>query len=105
MADKIVNRLTQQQIWAISRNIEENIALYTDARFEFISDEMNKIFDYKITPSNIEHIKRITGFQIGRPKAKNNSLPNNDDIKYIASLLQACDRWNEDARLISIINS
>ena len=75
MTAKTVNRLTQKQVWAISKHIEENIELYTNADYKFIANEMNKIFDYEITVSNIQHIKEVTGLQIGRPSKRNSPKP------------------------------
>jgi hypothetical protein len=103
MTAKTVNRLTQKQVWAISKHIEENIELYTNADYKFIANEMNKIFDYEITVSNIQHIKEVTGLQIGRP-SKRNSPSTQDDIKYIATLLTSVDKWSNDPRLLFIIN-
>ena len=103
MTAKTVNRLTQKNIWAISKHIEQNIELYANAEYKFISDEMNKIFDYEITVSNIQHIKEVTGLQIGRP-SKRNSPSTQDDIKYIATLLASVDKWSNDSRLLFIIN-
>lgn len=103
MTAKTVNRLTQKNIWAISKFIEQNIALYENAEYKFISDEMNKIFDYEITVSNIQHIKEVTGLQIGRP-SKRNFPSTQDDIKYIATLLTSVDKWSNDPRLLFIIN-
>ena len=103
MTAKTVNRLTQKNIWAISKHIEQNIALYENAEYKFISDEMNKIFDYEITVSNIQHIKEVTGLQIGKP-SKRNSPSTQDDIKYIATLLTSVDKWSNDPRLLFIIN-
>ena len=103
MTAKTVNRLTQKNIWEISKNIEQNIELYTDADYKFITNEMNKIFDYEITIANIQHIKEVTGLQIGRP-SKRNSPSTQDDIKYIATLLASVDKWSNDPRLLFIIN-
>lgn len=103
MTAKTVNRLTQKNIWAISKHIEQNIELYTDADYKFIANEMNKIFDYEITIANIQHIKEVTGLQIGRP-SKRNSPSTQDDIKYIATLLASVDKWSNDPRLLFIIN-
>ena len=103
MTAKTVNRLTQKNIWAIAKNIEANIELYTDADYKFIANEMNKIFDYEITIANIQHIKEVTGLQIGRP-SKRNSPSTQDDIKYIATLLASVDKWSNDPRLLFIIN-
>ena len=103
MTAKTVNRLTRKQVWAISKHIEENIELYTNADYKFIANEMNKIFDYEITVSNIQHIKEVTGLQIGRP-SKRNSPSTQDDIKYIATLLTSVDKWSNDPRLLFIIN-
>jgi DNA-binding cell septation regulator SpoVG len=103
MTAKTVNRLTQKQVWAISKHIEENIELYTNADYKFIANEMNKIFDYEITVSNIQHIKEVTGLQIGRP-SKRNSPSDQSDIKYIASIFLSMDKWKDDARLLSIVD-
>ena len=103
MTAKTVNRLTQKNIWEIAKNIEANIELYTNAEYKFISDEMNKIFDYEITVSNIQHIKEVTGLQIGR-QSKRNSPSDQSDIKYIASIFLSMDKWKDDARLLSIVD-
>ena len=103
MTAKTVNRLTQKNIWEIAKHIEANIELYTNADYKFIANEMNKIFDCEITIGNIQHIKEVTGLQIGRP-VKRNVASTQDDIKYIASIFLSMDKWKDDERLLSIVD-
>ena len=110
MTEKTVNRLTQKKIWEISKNIEANIELYRDVEYKFIVDEMNKIFDYEITVSNIQHIKEITGLQIGKPSKRPVSTAQEDikaaheDIKAIANLLLSVKNFENIASLLDIVN-
>ena len=103
MTAKTVNRLTQKNIWEIAKNIEANIELYINADYKFIANEMNKIFDCEITIGNIQHIKEVTGLQIGRP-VKRNVASTQSDIKYIASIFLSMEKWKDDARLLSIVD-
>jgi hypothetical protein len=98
-----LNRLTQKQVWEISKNIEADIELYTNTEYSFIAEEMNKIFDYEITIHNIKHIKEVTGLKIGRPRNIPASTAQ-EDIKYIANLLLNTQKWIGDEVLLSIIN-
>lgn len=110
MTEKTTNRLTQKKIWEISKNIEADIELYRDTEYKFIVNEMNKIFDYEITVSNIQHIKEITGLQIGRPNKRHASTTNEDikvaheDIKAIANLLLSVKNFENIASLLNIVN-
>jgi hypothetical protein len=110
MTEKNVNRLTQKKIWEISKNIEANIDLYRDVEYKFIVDEMNNIFDYEITISNIQHIKEITGLQIGKPSKRPVSTVQEDikaaheDIKAIANLLLSVKNFENIASLLDIVN-
>ena len=98
-----LNRLTQKQVWEISKNIEANIELYTDLEYKIIANAMTDIFGYNVTVSNIQGIKEVTGLQIGRP-SKRNSRSDQSDIKYIASIFLSIDQWKNDARLLSIVD-
>ena len=98
-----LNRLTQKQVWEISKNIEANIELYTDLEYKIIANAMTDIFGYNVTVSNIQGIKEVTGLQIGRP-SKRNSPSDQSDIKYIASIFLSIDQWKNDARLLSIVD-
>jgi len=105
MTEKKMNRLTQKQIWEISRHIEENIGMYEDVSFLIIAIEMSKIFNYNISVANISGIKKITGMKIGlRPRIKPNNTSTKDDVRYIASLLLNTNTWNGNERLLSIVN-
>ena len=66
-----LNRLTQKQVWEISKNIEANIELYTDLEYKIIANVMTYIFGYNVTVSNIQRIKEVTGLQIGRQSKRN----------------------------------
>lgn len=92
------------------KNIEANIDLYRDVEYKFIVDEMNNIFDYEITISNIQHIKEITGLQIGKPSKRPVSTVQEDiksaheDIKAIANLLLSVKNFENIASLLDIVN-
>ena len=89
-----LNRLTQKQVWEISKNIEANIELYTDLEYKIIANAMTDIFGYNVTVSNI---------QVGR-QSKRNSPSDQSDIKHIASIFLSMDKWKDDARLLSIVD-
>ena len=103
MTAKTVNRLTQKNIWEIAKHIEANIELYTNADYKYIANEMNKIFDCEITVSNIQHIKEVTGLQIGRPSKRHVSTAQ-EDIKAIANLLLGVKSFENNAMLLAIVN-
>ena len=98
-----LNRLTQKQIWEISKKIEADIELYRDVEYKSIAESMELIFNYEITISNIKHIKEVTGLQIGRQREKPVSSVEKD-IQYIASLLLNTEKWKNDEVLRSIFN-
>jgi hypothetical protein len=98
-----LNRLTQKQVWEISKNIEANIELYTDLEYKIIANAMADIFGYDVTVANIQRIKEVTGLQIGRQREKPVSSVEKD-IQYIASLLLNTEKWKNDEVLRSIFN-
>lgn len=110
MTEKTTNRLTQKKIWEISKKIETDIELYRDTEYKFIANEMNEIFDYEITVSNIQHIKEVTGLQIGKPSKRPVSTAQEDikaayeDIKAIANLLLSVKNFENNAMLLDIVN-
>jgi len=110
MTEKTINRLNQKQVWEISKKIESDIELYRDTEYKFIANEMNKIFDYEITVSNIQHIKEVTGLQIGKPSKRPVSTAQEDikaaheDIKAIANLLLSVKNFENIASLLDIVN-
>lgn len=103
MTEKNVNRLTQKQVWEISKKIEADIELYRNVEYKSIAESMELIFDYEITVSNIQHIKEVTGLQIGRPSKRPVST-NQDDIKAIANLLLGVKNFENNAILLDIVN-
>lgn len=103
MTAKTVNRLTQKNIWEIAKHIEANIEVYTNADYKFIANEMNKIFECEITVGNIQHIKEVTGLQIGRPSKRHVSTAQ-EDIKAIANLLFEVKNFENNAMLLAIVN-
>jgi hypothetical protein len=98
-----LNRLTQKQVWEISKNIEANIELYTDVEYKIIANAMTDICGYNVTVANIQRIKEVTGLQIGRQREKPVSSVEKD-IQYIASLLLNTEKWKNDEVLLSIFN-
>lgn len=98
-----LNRLTQKQVWEISKNIEANIELYTDLEYKIIANAMTDIFGYNVTVANIQRIKEVTGLQIGRQREKPVSSVE-IDIRYIASLLLNTEKWKNDEVLRFIFN-
>jgi hypothetical protein len=98
-----INRLTQKQVWEISKNIEANIELYTNSEYKIIANAMADIFGYDVTVANIQRIKEVTGLQIGRQREKPVSSVEKD-IQYIASLLLNTEKWKNDEVLRSIFN-
>jgi hypothetical protein len=98
-----LNRLTQKQVWEISKNIEANIELYTNSEYKIIANTMTDIFGYDVTVANIQRIKEVTGLQIGRQREKPVSSVEKD-IQYIASLLLNTEKWKNDEVLRSIFN-
>ena len=110
MTEKNVNRLTQKQVWEISKKIEADIELYRNVEYKSIAESMELIFDYEITVSNIQHIKEITGLQIGKPSKRPVSTTQEDikaaheDIKAIANLLLGVKNFENNAMLLDIVN-
>lgn len=110
MTEKNVNRLTQKQVWEISKKIEADIELYRNVEYKSIAESMELIFDYEITISNIQHIKEVTGLQIGRPSKRPVSTAQEDikaaqeDIKAIANLLLGVKNFENNAMLLAIFN-
>jgi len=103
MTEKNVNRLTQKQVWEISKKIEADIELYRNVEYKSIAESMELIFDYEITVSNIQHIKEVTGLQIGRPSKRPVSTAQ-EDIKAIANLLLGVKNFENNAMLLAIVN-
>ena len=103
MTEKNVNRLTQKQVWEISKKIEADIELYRNVEYKSIAESMELIFDYEITVSNIQHIKEVTGLQIGRPSKRHVSTAQ-EDIKAIANLLLSVKNFENNAMLLDIVN-
>jgi len=103
MTEKNVNRLTQKQVWEISKKIEADIELYRNVEYKSIAESMELIFDYEITISNIQHIKEVTGLQIGRPSKRPISTAQ-EDIKAIANLLLGVKNFENNAMLLAIVN-
>jgi hypothetical protein len=98
-----LNRLTQKQVWEISKKIEADIELYRNVEYKSIAESMALIFDYEITVANIQRIKEVTGLQIGKPREKPVSSIQKD-IQYIANLLLNTEKWKNDEVLLSIFN-
>jgi|LakMenEpi03Aug12_release.lakeMendotaPanAssembly.Ray.scaffolds.fasta_scaffold2906263_1 hypothetical protein len=98
-----LNRLTQKQVWEISKNIEANIELYKDVEYKIIANAMVALCGYEVTVANIQGIKEATGLQIGRQREKPVSSIQKD-IQYIANLLLNTEKWKNDEVLLSIFN-
>lgn len=77
--------------------------MYRDVEYKSIAESMELIFDYEITVSNIQHIKEVTGLQIGRPSKRTVSTAQ-EDIKAIANLLLAVKNFENNAMLLAIVN-